>query len=67
MPTAGALRELSVWWNGAGAGSAVGDAWAILASANDALRAHAAAWAHKARRAGDLAMKLAQFCAERLD
>jgi len=62
------LRSLFRAWNGApGSGGADLElAWASLTRSEDELRRHARRWASQLVAAGDLVMKLAKFCSERL-
>lgn len=60
------LTELSRTWNGAPGSKSLAQAWLALSSGGEALRRHAGRWAAVAAAGGDLAIRLARFCSERL-
>jgi uncharacterized repeat protein (TIGR03837 family) len=66
-PPEAALRALWHGWNEpAGPSGPMRAAWKTLEGHQDALRAHARAWAARLALPGDLAANLAHFCEERL-
>ena len=60
------LKDFSRKWNGARGPVSMADAWRALSNGEEALRRHAVRWAAAAAAGGDLAIRLARFCSERL-
>ena len=62
--TAVALRAIHLAWNRQSA--EVGPCWSRFIDARNAAEVHARAWAGKLEHGGNLAIKLAEFCQDRL-
>ncbi len=62
--TAAALRDIHVAWNRQS--SAIAECWRSFISARAAADQHALAWAARLERGGNLSIRLAEFCQDRL-